>query len=227
MEENKSVFKRMGKWLLLGILALFLGFVFAFSFYVIKILKSGLPPATQPVKSSSTIDEKTLQAMTKNSPWLGAANPQVTIIEFGDFSCTLCQESFSTIREISRKYKDQVKIIFKDFPVISENSASLALAARCANEQGLFWPMYDKLFINQGVTTQEQLSELAKQIGADTSRFTTCFNNKKYLKDIQQDYADGETLKITGTPTWFINGNKVEGAIPHDTFINIIEQFLK
>ncbi|MCX6796679.1 MAG: DsbA family protein [Candidatus Falkowbacteria bacterium] len=227
MEENKSVFKIMGKWLLVSIAILLLGFIFACLFYIVHLIRTGEWQSQQLSNSTEQENVKALQQMTKNSPWLGAANPQVTIIEFGDFSCTLCQESFSTIREISRKYKDQVKIIFKDFPVISENSASLALAARCANEQGLFWPMYDKLFINQGVTTQEQLSELAKQIGADTSRFTTCFNNKKYLKDIQQDYADGETLKITGTPTWFINGNKVEGAIPHDTFINIIEQFLK
>ena len=83
--------------------------------------------------------------------------------------------------------------------------------------------MYDKLFINQGFTTEEQLTELAKQIGTDTSRFTTCFNNKKYLKDIQQDYSDGKTLGLSGTPSWFINGEKIEGAIPHDTFIKNIE----
>jgi protein-disulfide isomerase len=223
MQENSpSWAKKIGKWLLLGILALFLGFIFAFSFAVIKIMKSGTIQTNQPIKLSGLTDEKILQAMVKNSYSLGGGS-KVIIIEFGDFSCPRCEESFSNVREIGQKYKNDVKIYFKDFPVISENSGTLALAARCAGEQGLFWPMYDKLFINQGVTTEEQLTELAKQIGADTSRFTTCFNNKKYLADIQQDYDDAQILKLSGTPTWFINGQKVEGAIPHDNFIKNIE----
>jgi protein-disulfide isomerase len=223
MQENSpSRTKKIGKWLLLGILTIFLGFIFAFTFAVIKIIKSGAIQKNQSIKSSSLVDEKNLQAMVKNSYSLGGGG-KVVIIEFGDFSCPRCKESFSNVREIGQKFKNDVKIYFKDFPVVSESSATLALAARCAGEQGLFWPMYDKLYINQGVTTEEQLTELAKQIGADTNRFTICFNNKKYLSDIRRDYNDGTTLGLTGTPSWFINGEKIEGAIPHDIFIKNIE----
>ena len=161
-----------------------------------------------------------------NYYWLGAAQPKVTIVEFVDFSCPMCKNSFTKIREIGIKYKNNVKIIIRDYPGF-EHSLDLAMAARCAGEQGLFWLMHDKLFQNQGVYEKEQLVELANQIGADLTKFTNCFDNKKYLQQIQQDFTDAEKLEITGTPTWFINGQKIEGDIPYELFIQIVEELLQ
>lgn len=220
--------KKTKKWLLLGFLVIFLGFGFAYAFFVFKLVRTGEWKNHQPVTvSDKAIDEKTLNEMTKNSYWIGSSQPKITIIEFGDFSCSQCKASFSTIREITTRYKDDVKFIFKDFPVVSANSGYLALAARCAGEQGLFWPMYDKLYIKQGIGTKDELVELAKQIGVNTTRFTSCFDKKKYEKEIMQDYSDGEALKVAGTPTWFINGIEVQGSIPRDYFITMIENLLK
>lgn len=232
---GNSIFKKIGKWLLLSILVLFIGFIFACIFYIINLIRTGQVQGEQPITSGKPEDAKVLQAMTKDSYWLGAANPKITIIEFGDFSCPHCEEAFSTIREISVKYKSTVKIIFKDFPVVGANSMSLALAGRCAGEQGLFWPMYDKLYLNQNVLAQEsdstklaaELTEAAKEISADTNRFTNCFSGKKYQASINQDYQDGTNLQVSGTPTWFINGYKVEGVPPRDTFIKMIDGVLK
>ena len=124
------------------------------------------------------------------------------------------------------RYKDDIKVIYRDFPVVSGYSADLSLAARCAGEQGLFWMMHDKLFINQGVNSNDGLLSLAAQIGADTGRFKTCIDNKKYLTDIEKDFSDGQELGIKGTPTWFINGSKIEGNIPYDIFVQIIESII-
>ena len=162
----------------------------------------------------------------ENNYWTGAANPKITIVEFADFSCGYCKNSFTKIREISLKYKKDVKIIFRDYPAY-EHSLDLAMAARCAGEQGLFWLMHDKLFQNQGISEQEQLSALANQIGADVNRFNNCFANKKYLPNIQKDFADAEKLEITGTPTWFINGQKIAGDIPYELFMEIVEEFIR
>jgi protein-disulfide isomerase len=162
----------------------------------------------------------------QNNYWLGAAKPKVTIVEFMDFACHYCGLSFPTIREIGEKYKKDVKIIIRDYPVNASYSVELSLAARCAGEQGLFWPMYDKLFLNQGVSDRAGLIELARQVGANTERFALCFDNKKYLAAVQKDFDDGQTLAIAGTPTWFINRYKIEGDIPHDTFIQIIDKLL-
>lgn len=157
--------------------------------------------------------------------WQGSANPKVTVVEFSDFSCPLCKNSFTKIREIGLKYKKDVKIIYRDFPVF-EHSLDLALSANCAGEQGLFWLMHDKLFQNQGVYEKAQLLELANQIGADIEKFDDCLTSQKYLKQIQENFTDGQNLGVTGTPTWFINGVKIAGDIPYDLFIEIIEEFI-
>jgi len=155
--------------------------------------------------------------------WFGSADPKVTIVEFGDFACPLCKSSFGKIREISLTDKD-VKIIYRDFPVVAEHSANLSLAARCAGEQGLFWVMHDKLFLNQGIKEESEIIEMAKQIGANTARFEVCYNNRKYWPQIQNDLEDGEKLNITGTPTLFFNGQRLEGDAPLSVLKQIITQ---
>jgi protein-disulfide isomerase len=157
---------------------------------------------------------------------LGTSTPKITIIEFADFACPYCQSAHGTIRKIGIKYKNVVKIIFRDFP-IHENSLDLAMSARCAGEQGLFWPMHDKLFSLQGQFATSSLPDLAVSIGANRTAFQVCMKNKKYLRDIQIDYAAGESINISGTPTFFINGYKVAGDIPEDKFEEIIKRFLK
>ena len=157
--------------------------------------------------------------------WIGSANPKVTIVEFADFNCPFCRKSYPKIREISLKYKDSIKVIYRDFPAL-ENSLELGLAARCAGEQGLFWLMHDKLFQNQGKFSIDELPDLANQIGADIPRFNKCLSEQKYLPQVKKDFSDAENLGVKGTPTWFINGYKVEGDIPYDLFIKIVEGFL-
>lgn len=231
MDSDYKKPRQTWKYFLILGLILLLGFVLACLLYIFQLIRTGQWQEGQTISDLQSSDKKTstetLQQMTKDSYWIGAAKPKVTIIEFADFSCSMCDNSFPNVREISSKYKNDVKIIFKDFPAVSSYSTDLALAARCAGEQGLFWPMHDKLFINQGLSKETELVEMARQIGASTTRFITCFEKKKYATQINQDYEDGKTLKVEGTPTWFINGTKVEGDIPRTTFINIIENLLK
>lgn len=226
--ESLVWYKKWWVITLLIILGLFLIISSTFIFYVLALAKQINLNQVNLNFSNNQLQPNDLKKITgENNYWLGAAQPKVTIVEFGDFACSLCKQSFSKIREISIKYKEDVKIIYRDFPVIAEYSPDLASAARCAGEQGLFWPMYDKLFINQGISKTEELINLAKQISASTTKFQTCLENKKYLANIGTDYTDGNELGVKGTPTWFINGYKIEGDIPYDTFINIIEELIK
>lgn len=158
--------------------------------------------------------------------WLGTSTPKVTIVYFADFACPICKGAFTNIEKLSIEYKNDIKIIFRDF-LIHEESLDLAMAARCAGEQGLFWPMYDKLFQYQGVKTADELLSLAKKISADTDRFNSCFSSKKYIGQIQKNQTDGETLGISGTPTWFINGQEIAGDIPYNDLKKIIDSLLK
>jgi protein-disulfide isomerase len=198
----------------------------AFGFAVYDIMKNGSLNQI-PLDKKNNLNEKDIKKIEgEGNYWIGSANPKITIVEFSDFACPYCKSSFSKIREIGLKYKNEIKYIYRDMP-LHEESTDLAMAARCAGEQGLFWPMHDKLFQNQGVKTENELLELANQIGADKNKFKICFEGKKYLPLIQKDYLDGEELKITGTPTWFINGGRASGDLPMKAWEEIIGELLQ
>lgn len=207
----------------------FLILIIASGFYIaneVKKIKSNGSISRPVFNAAKYTEQRKKQVEGNDNYWAGAANPKINIVEFADFSCAYCKNSFTKIREISLKYKKDVKIIFRDYPVY-KHSLDLAMAARCAGEQGLFWLMHDKLFQNQGIYEKNQLLKLADQIGADIDKFNDCFTNKKYLKQIQKDFIDAEKLEISGTPTWFINGQKVAGDIPYELFTVIVEELIK
>ncbi|MFH0956177.1 MAG: thioredoxin domain-containing protein [Candidatus Falkowbacteria bacterium] len=220
----KSWFKTWWGKLVAIFLTIILIFIVAIGFYIYNEVKAAKLELKQ---TGIKLSGQQYNASDGDNYWLGTNKAPLTIVEFGDFACPACGQSFLKIREISLEYKNDIKFIWRDYPVVADYSALLALAGRCAGEQGLFWPMHDKLFQNQGVNTTDQLVSLANQVGADTLRFDDCLIKQKYLPQIQKDLSDGQTFGITGTPTYFINGYKVAGDIPYDVFVKIIEGFKK
>lgn len=226
--------EQTGKWyftwwgiLIAIIAALVLILLAAFGFAVID--------ASKKIKNNGALTNFTPKPYTEESRkliegkgnyWIGSANPKITIVEFADFACPHCESAYGKIREIGLKYKNDVKIIYRNFAV-ADNSQIMAMAGQCAGEQGLFWLMHDKLFQNQTVSDAAGLTALANQTGADTKKFSACVSSNKYLAKIQKDLLDADELNVTGTPTWFINGSKIEGDIPYDIFIKIIEEMIK
>jgi protein-disulfide isomerase len=145
----------------------------------------------------------------------GSASPKLTIVEFADFACPYCKQSFTSLREFALRHADTVKIIFRDWPGHT-NSVQLALAAYCAGEQGKFWEMHDKLYQNQATTfgaDKNDLANLALQLNIYNEQFQNCFDTQKYLALIDKNLSDSKTLGVRGTPTWFIDGEKVEGTL--------------
>jgi len=219
--NSKKWYKKWWGIILIIFLSLILILIFAIVWQVNKIIQSGELDSLA-LKNNNVSNEKLELINGKNNYWTGSMNPKITIVEFSDFACPYCANSFPVIREISEKYKDKIKFIFRDFPIIKEYSKDLALGARCAGKQGFFWEMHDKLFLNQGISTKEEIFNLAKQLKIDEFKFKNCLYDQKYLTDIQKDYADGVQLGISGTPVWFINGYMIKGSIPVDIFYNII-----
>lgn len=159
--------------------------------------------------------------------FLGSSKPKITIVEFADFACQYSKNSYSTIRELSLKYNDRIKLVYRDYPYISEASLDLAQAARCAGLQGLFWPMHDKLYQNQGVTEKKDIAGLAVAAGVNQEKFLLCMENAQTLQAVQKNMADADQFGVSGTPTWFVNGHKIDGDIPMDIWEKIIEQLSK
>lgn len=224
--EIKPWYKKSWGILLIIFLVFFILLILALGTFFIKLIVD-YNNTEAPIISDTSYKENTNRILIEGEDnyWTGSQDAQIVIVEFSDFSCPSCKSSFSTIRALSSANKELVKHIYRDFPVIGDHSLDLALSARCAGEQGLFWPMHDKLFTNQGVKETKEIALLATQIGADTNRFKECVESGKYLEQIQKDYTDGQELGIVGTPTWFINGQKISGDIPPNIFQQIIDQF--
>jgi protein-disulfide isomerase len=168
--------------------------------------------------------------------YLGAAQAPVTIIEFGDFACHFCEQSVAGAKKLTAAYPDKVKIVWRDYPTIGPNSIILALAARCAGEQGKFWDFHDILFANQkelsAATSSDEfgsrLDSLAENLKLNITQFDDCLANSKYLDQVSQDHQAGETLGIKGTPTWFINNySPISGSISEDKFMELAAGLLK
>jgi len=194
-----------------------------FGFYVyslIQKIKSG-DTSLEQAWQTAMLEPGPYEMANSSSSWTGATNPKITIVEFADFNCPFCRNSYQTIREISFKYKDSVKFIFRHYPVIQDNSLSLALASECANEQGKFWPMHDALF--QSSNPGENIDKIISNIGLNVNQFNNCLQTQKYLNKIKLDFLDAQKTAITGTPTWFINGHKIAGEIPREQFFQLIK----
>jgi len=155
---------------------------------------------------------------------LGDASAPVTIDIFEDFQCPACQfftESVEPLVIENLVATGKARYVFHNYPFIDGNGATgggesdqAANAAMCANEQGKFWDMHATLYANwegenQGNLSDRRLQAMADSIGLDMNAFNDCFNANKYEEDIQSDFELGEQMRVSGTPSVFVNGNKV------------------
>ena len=171
---------------------------------------------------------KRIAVSVHGAPFKGGASAPVTIVEFSDFHCPFCQRVVSTLAQLESRYGEKIKLVFRDFPIESLHPGATKAheAARCANEQGKFWPYHDKLFASSPSSSPDVFKGLAKEVGLDLSNFEICLNSEKYQAAIQEDMAEGARIGVDGTPAFFINGRQISGAQPLDAFTRIIEDEL-
>ena len=163
------------------------------------------------------------------APYIGPIDAPITIVEFGDFQCPYCKQFHEqTLTSLLETYPNQIKFVFKNFPlsVMHPQAEISAQAAMCANEQNKFWEMADKLFANQENLTETDLKTYTAEIGLVTEDFNNCLDNLNYSNVIAKDVADGTEYGVSGTPTFFINGILVAGALPLTSFQEIIDPIL-
>ena len=162
-----------------------------------------------------------------SNPALGQKNAPVTIVEFGDYQCPFCQRAFQqTFPQIKKDYVDtgKVRYVFVNFPLsFHPNAEPAAEAAECANEQGKFWEYHDKLFENQATLGNDLYPKLASDLKLDTAKFKQCLDSGKYKQQVQKDLDYGQTIGVSGTPSFFINGIRIVGAQPYEAFKQAID----
>jgi protein-disulfide isomerase len=160
-------------------------------------------------------------------PSRGTASAPVTIVEFSDFQCPFCRAAEGSLKEVRQKYGDQVRLVYMDFPLgFHPHAMDAARAARCAADQDKFWPFHDELFLDQKKLDPNDLKQTAAKIGLDGNKFDSCFATAEHDAGIRKDMAEGNSLGVTGTPTFFINGREMVGAQPPVKFNEVIDEEL-
>jgi len=165
---------------------------------------------------------------TAGSPVLGPATAPITIVEFSDFQCPYCVLATPQIDALVRTYPQQVKLIFKEYPLEIHSEAYIAAsAALAAHKQGKFWPMYSSLFAHHNDLTRPALLALAKDNNLDIERFEKDMDSKEIRDAIKKDVQDGDRANVEGTPTIFLNGQRYNGRIDVQDLKPLIDSELK
>ena len=176
---------------------------------------------------SVLLEAPRMKVASAGHPTAGASSAPVTIIEFSDFQCPFCRAAENSLKQVREKYGDQVKLVYMDFPLsFHAHAMDAARAARCAADQGKFWQFHDALFQDQKKLDPTDLKETAAKVGLDRDKFNQCLADDKHDTGIRKDMAEGTSLGVTGTPTFFINGRELMGAQPPPKFNEIIDDEL-
>lgn len=157
-------------------------------------------------------DSPIVQVPLGDDPSLGPATAPVTIIEFADFECPVCKESLPILQSLRSLYPEQVRFVYKDFPIARHTSArSAAEAAHCAHEQGQFWAYHDALFSQAPDIRPSDFLKLAESLKLNTGEFAACLSSHRPKTAVGKDLMDARRLGLTGTPTFFVNGRYLMG----------------
>ena len=165
---------------------------------------------------------------TLGSPVTGPANAKITLVEFSDFQCPYCSKAVIQIAATLKAYPNDVRLIFKQYPLDSHPQAAISAAASlAAHAQGKFWPLHDVMFANRPKLSREAILAWAKEIGVDMKKFVADMDSPETRKTVLRDQADGDKAGVEGTPTFFINGQKYNGDLAPESLKPVIDGELK
>jgi protein-disulfide isomerase len=169
------------------------------------------------------------------APSRGPVDAKVTVVEFSDFECPFCARAWEVFeKEVYPQYGDKVRFVFKQMPLtqIHPFSEDAAVASMCALQQGndQFWKLYNGLFAKQNELNKENLpakvEEIAAAAGLDVPKLKECLQARKGLDAVKADQQEAAAVGVTSTPTFFVNGRRVQGAQDANAFKQAIDQAL-
>lgn len=167
----------------------------------------------------------TLEAMNPQMTQ-GPKDAQVTLVEFADYECPYCQRVAPDVKRLAAEFGGKISFAFKDFPLpMHARAEKAAEAARCASRQNKFWEFHDELFRSKELDTGE-LKAQAKALKLDSGQFDKCLDSGEEAAAVDRDRKEGIRLGINGTPSFFINGHFMSGALDYATLRQVIEQQL-
>ncbi len=196
------------------------------------MVAGGKPTADAPPETTNQVSELVTTKLYRVGVGLpghqiGPDDAPVTIVEWSDFQCPYCQHEAPVLAQARLKYGDKIRVIYRHFPVMGHRNAELAAEAGVAAAmQGKFWEFHDQVFLNFGHLTRADLETYARTIGLDLDAFKAALDDRRYRDVVMAEAASAEALGVTGTPTLFINGQAVPGAIDPDRMAKAIDTHL-
>lgn len=157
-------------------------------------------------------------------PTKGPKDAPITIVEFSDFQCPFCIKAEKTVGELLAAYPGKIRLVYRDFPLPMHSLAPKASeASQCAEDQGKYWEMHDKLFSVDGKLEVDKLKTYAREVGLDGDKFDKCLDGGDKAKVVAEHHKAGEALGVTGTPAFFVNGRLLSGALPIEEFKSVVD----
>ncbi len=187
----------------------------------------------------SVINNPPLAVTTgQDYPSVGPKSAVVTITEFSDFQCPVCKLGASTINTIFHRFPGQIRIEFRNFPIDPACNGMVdhkghpaaceaAKVAICANQFGKFEEIYEAFFENQGSLAPGVPTKIAEQNGIDPKKLEKCINSPETARAVEKDLQEAINLGIGGTPTFFVNGHRMESVHPIASWNRIVEYFVE
>jgi len=169
-----------------------------------------------------------IRVRATGGPSRGPETAPITIVEFTDFQCPFCSRAMPTLQSLEEKFGQKVRLVFKHYPLpIHKEANRAAEAAVCAEEQGRFWEMHDKLFTDPNRLSATDIARYAQESNIEPSRFNDCLASGRGAERVKLDRAEGEDYGVSNTPTFFVNGRFLLGAVPLGTFASVVEEELQ
>jgi len=190
-----------------------------------NVKAAGGSPQAQAAAAVPAADQR-FEVQVGNAPAKGPKNAPVTIVEFSDFQCPYCGGAQETLKQVMARYGGKVRLVWKNQPLsFHPNAMPAAEAAMAAYGQGndKFWAMHDRLFTNQQDLSPAYYEQVAREIGLDVPRWKEAIDSHSGQAAIQADMSAGNAVGANGTPTFFINGRRLVGARPFESFKQIID----
>lgn len=185
-----------------------------------------MPAATTPKRREPVADLREPAAERDHA--IGPANAPATLVEYGDFECPHCARAYPLIKELRRQFGDQLRFVFRHFPVagVHPHAELSARAAEAAALQGKFWPMHDRLFEQQEALSEEMIDREATALGLDMQAFRDALDSEEVSTHVAADIASGEASGVHWTPTFFVNGRRVGYAEDLESLRRAVQEAL-
>jgi protein-disulfide isomerase len=158
----------------------------------------------------------------------GPADAPITIVEFSDFQCPFCLRASAVVREVLDRYPEQVRVYYRHLPLPNHPRArAAAIASVCAERQGQFWAYHDRLFADPHAMSDEHLRTRAQALELDLAAFDACVASDEAAARVDADIAAADAVGASGTPVFFVNGIRLTGAQPIESFVRVIDEELE